>query len=273
MRWLFVLILVGPYVALQAPLEVGRWKLAAAIQARADGQKDRAYSALADAMNWMPNQPMLYLQRAEWRLADGKQAEAFADADKLVELWGETARALTIHSRFLQNAGRHADAVIDCKKIDEISERSGSPSRVTALNWLAYTRALAKMELAEALQNVNDSLGLAGANAGILDTRAFVLYQMQRHDAALVDMTNAIAIMNAEAREELKKRGPPPAIPPQHRKLLNSLPQAMLEGDPVPVLYYHRALILRALGKEPEAAADIARARAIIGREPDETLF
>ena len=71
-RWLLVLILVGPFVALQAPLEVGRWKLAAAIQSRADGQKVRAYAELAEAMNWIPNRSKLYKQRAEWRLADGQ---------------------------------------------------------------------------------------------------------------------------------------------------------------------------------------------------------
>jgi hypothetical protein len=39
------------------------------------------------------------------------------------------------------------------------------------------------------------------------------------------------------------------------------------------VMHYHRALALRALGRNKEADAEVAVARRMIGREPDETLF
>jgi hypothetical protein len=39
------------------------------------------------------------------------------------------------------------------------------------------------------------------------------------------------------------------------------------------VLHYHRALVLEKLGRFAEAKLDRARAKRLIGREPDETLF
>src|SRR5262245_28854458 len=89
MRWLILIVLLGLYFSMQAPLEVGRWKLAAAMQSRAAGDKERAYAELAGAMNWIPNSPQLYLQRAEWHLADGQRDEALAENDKMLELAGE----------------------------------------------------------------------------------------------------------------------------------------------------------------------------------------
>jgi hypothetical protein len=37
--------------------------------------------------------------------------------------------------------------------------------------------------------------------------------------------------------------------------------------------HYHRALVLAALDRKQEADNDLAVARELIGREPDETLF
>jgi hypothetical protein len=41
----------------------------------------------------------------------------------------------------------------------------------------------------------------------------------------------------------------------------------------VAVVRYHRALVLEKLGRHAEAKYDRARAKQLIGREPDETLF
>ena len=96
LRWLILLILVGPCVVLQAPLEVGRWKLAAAIQARSAGQKEQAYAELARAMKRIPNNPDLYLQR---RLARWKTAQPTRHWQTTTGCWssaGESSKALCI---------------------------------------------------------------------------------------------------------------------------------------------------------------------------------
>jgi hypothetical protein len=41
----------------------------------------------------------------------------------------------------------------------------------------------------------------------------------------------------------------------------------------VAAVRYHRALVLEKLGRYAEAKLDRARAKQLIGREPDETLF
>jgi hypothetical protein len=41
----------------------------------------------------------------------------------------------------------------------------------------------------------------------------------------------------------------------------------------VAVVRYHRALVLKALGREEDAKKDLERARELIGREPDDQLF
>jgi hypothetical protein len=41
----------------------------------------------------------------------------------------------------------------------------------------------------------------------------------------------------------------------------------------VAVVRYHRALVLKALGREKDAQADLDRAKKLIDREPDEKLF
>lgn len=277
--WLILLILLGPWVVMQVPLEVGRWKLAAAVQARADGHKEEAYAKLAEAMRWIPNSPMLHLQRAEWRMADGEADEAFADNDKMLELSGETYEALKTHSEFLLAAGRHSEAVADWRKIDQISQRSGTPSRAEALNSLAYFQALGKLDLEDALKHANEALEFAPGSAGILDTRGYIQFLLGRYDAARTDMDRAIEFMEPvlAAAQKLKS---PLKLPPKHPELANSrphtgrdLPELESIKQTCAVLYYHRSQILAALGNTTKSDSDRAKARALIGREPDETLY
>jgi hypothetical protein len=47
----------------------------------------------------------------------------------------------------------------------------------------------------------------------------------------------------------------------------------LLERRNRAVFYYHRALVLEKLDRQSDAQKDLARARDLIGREPDETLF
>ncbi len=273
MLLLVLLIMVGPCVVVQAPLEVGRWRFAAAIETRQRGEKQRAYRQLDEAMQWIPGSPQLLGTRAQWRLADGQREEAFADAQRMLELSGESTAGYREYGRFLQTAGQFAEAVAYWKKVDQKSQLSGRPSRSIALNELAYSRALAKVELDQALQNVDESLELItekeekeGVRGGILDTRGYILYLKGRYTAALNDLNQAIAL------EE----------PPLHKERLayERLPEkvrqkrgASAELRLLAVLYYHRALVHEALGHEQDAAADRAQARILIGREPDETLF
>jgi tetratricopeptide (TPR) repeat protein len=294
LRYVFALplvILVGACVVIQGPREVGRWKLAAALDLRAEGKKEEAYSKLAEAMQWFPDNPMLILQRAEWRLEDGLRDKALADADEVLKLSDDSSSWLAVHSHLMQTAGEHGRAVEDWKKINRESERTGRPERATALNGLAYARALADMEIDEALEDVNQALELEPGNAAILDTRGFLLYLKGGAGSltvALTDLNKAVTEMD-QALSLIKRNGRPSEAAEKRYRLLQSRPRMWLEGslgsegDPITrqemavrgaaVMHYHRALIFEALGRTAGAEADREAARKLIGKEPDETLF
>jgi tetratricopeptide (TPR) repeat protein len=268
----------------EVPREIGRWQLAQALELRASGQKEQAYQKLDAAMGWFPQSSMLLVQRADWRLEDGQNEEVSADLEKIIDLPGDMVENLKLHSNLVQNAGRFADAVKDWKRIDVISERTGRPGRAEALNGLAYARALANAELDEGLENVNEALELLSRGDSLysaaLDTRGYLLYLTEQYEAALADMN--IAVRDYDRIKLSPPTPPPPAerLSAEHMRLLNSTPKSIRDTyeaqEPkhsVAVIHYHRGLVFKALGKEKEANEDFARAKELIGRDPDDSLF
>lgn len=92
-------------------------------------------------------------------------------------------------------------------------------------------------------------------------------------------MDRAIEFMEPvlAAAQKLKS---PLKLPPKHPELANSrphtgrdLPELESIKQTCAVLYYHRSQILAALGNTTKSDSDRAKARALIGREPDETLY
>jgi len=274
-----LLVVVGGCLISQTPREIGRWELAAALNARDAGRKEEAYARLARAQRWFSSSPMLLLQRAEWRLADGDRPAALEDVQRMVDLSGDTVKGLMLHSQFLQDAGQFSDAVKDWKKLNQMSERSGSPERAQALNGLAYAQALAEIELDDALDHVNESLELSQGRPSLIaaasDTRGYLLYLTERYEAALADMNAAVRGYESEIRPPLplEQRAAglstiPDSRPKTDRELESPDPARVLA-----VVRYHRALAFKALGRNKEAEQDLARVRQLIGREPDQTLF
>lgn len=277
--WLLLLLLMGPLLVAEIPREIARWKLAAALTARDAGQKERAYAELEEVFRWFPDNPHLLVQRAQWRWEDGQSTDALADCRRMLDHNGDDIFWLKVHSLFLQNIGRYAEAVDDWKKIDQLSLRKGRAARTEALNGLAYAQALAQVELDQALKNANDALESVPNAPSILDTRGFVLYRKGEYRAALADLNASIRMMEVAVRAytPLAQRSD------KSSSFLYSRPKAILEtehgSDPSRVLHLaavihsHRRFVLLALGKEKEAEADLGRVRELIGREPDETLF
>lgn len=277
---IFVLIFVSLTLLGQAPREVGRWKLAQAIELRGAGNKDAAYQALEDAIRWFPDDPLLVLQRADWRRADGDEKEAAEDLERILELPRDKVELLTIHGAAMLQYRRFAEAVKDWEQLNVISERTGRPSRVEALNQLAYAQALAQIDLNKALEHANKALELVPGDSAILDTRGYILYLNKDYEAALADMNAAIKKKEGNdppTLSTLRKRN---QAVPEHVRLADSKPKVLSDLDASSgaarvraVLRYHRALVLLALGKQEEAEADLKRVRELTGKEPDESLF
>jgi tetratricopeptide (TPR) repeat protein len=290
--WFLVLLLFagvfGPCAAVQAPQEVGRWHLAQAVKLRVAGEKKAASEKLAEAMRWLPRSAELIITRAEWQLEEGQREEALAEANRVLDVDGESYESLLLHAQFLQNAGEFKAAVEDWEKIVRLSEVSGNPPLATAKNGLAYAQALAEVELGEALENANEALQREADSYAILDTRAYIDYLQakslpeeeakERLTPALKDMDVAVKTID----KLLAQANPAGEIEPKLVKTArDARPKAMRDMDPTyanlarsgAVLHYHRALILEALGRKKEATAERAVVERLIGRPPDATLF
>jgi tetratricopeptide (TPR) repeat protein len=266
-----IVMLVAPCAGVLGPREVALWYFAAAQEDRAAGHKDQAYARLADAMRWSPGSPQMLLQRAVWRLEDGQTEDALSDANQASELARESYTILSTHAQILQHLDRHAEAIQDWKAIDRLSLTRGTPGRAQALNGLAYAQAVGKLELKDALKNVGEALELEPSSPAILDTRGYILHLQGEHEKALADMDLAVTGMEHELTIIQ-------SLPKESRQANLLYADIDLSGlnkpeQGVAVVRYHRALVLKALGRDKDAEKDLDRARELIGREPDEKLF
>ena len=251
------------------PQEIAAWHLVAAQEERAGGDKERAYARLADAFRWSPKDPRLLLQRAAWKFEDGQNEEALEDANRAAELSREHYAALMVRAQIYQRLGRHAEAVEDWKVINRLSQTRGTPPRAEALNGLAYARAIGKLDLKEASKNVAEALELVPDSPAIRDTRGYLLHLQGLHEGALVDLNAAVEGMEDDFAQRPKDAEP-------DRSLISAdvdLTGLHRPEEGVAVVRYHRALVLKALGRDEEAKKDLDRARELIGREPDDKLF
>jgi tetratricopeptide (TPR) repeat protein len=288
--WLFTLLLtaivVVPIVVSLVPREIGRWYLATALEQRKSGAKEEAYTKLDQAIGWDKEEPVYYLQRANWRREDGQYQAALDDCNRAIELAGTGGEskaalkfkfeALSSRAQIYQHLGRHGAAIADWKQIDQMSTTSGIPHRALALNGLAYARAVGKLELKEGLANADEALKLLPGVDSILDTRGFLRYELGDYPGALEDLDKAVQGAEQFYEDAEKKRAGKPRSEMDQR-LMSPAEQQEMEAEQskqaVAVIRYHRSLVYDKLGREEDAKKDRARVKELIGREPDETLF
>lgn len=272
----FIAMLIGSCAVVYVPQEMSGWHLGEAQERRAAGRKDEAYKSLAKAIEWLPDNPKLLIQRAAWRLEDREYEKALADCDEAVALTDDRSTAdqylvLSTRSQILQHLGRHAEAIEDWKTLNRLSQTRGEPPRERTLNGLAYARAVGKLDLPEALKNVAEALEADPGSPAIRDTRGYLLHLQGLNEAALSDLDAAVRGMEAEY-ELLSKQTPEV----RRQSLLSAgidLSGLNKPEQGVAVVRYHRALVLQALGRHDDAKKDLDRVRELIGREPDEKLF
>ena len=77
---------------------------------------------------------------------------------------------------------------------------------VTTLNALAYGRALANVELDQALIDIDDALGYRPDDPDLRDTRAWVYYQMGRYEEALLDANFSVKAKESPSISTLFQR-------------------------------------------------------------------
>lgn len=267
---LAILTLVAvPLVVKQAPREVARWYQAAAFESRLDGQAERAYQQLSQAAAWDPANLDFAVLRATWLREDDRTQEALAACDSTLQANPEHMAALAERSQILQQLGRFADAVADWKTISHVNEQSSVLPDVLVWNALAYARAVADLELAEALADAERAVARIPESAALLDTRGYVYYRLGKDADAKRDLDKAVALADAQ-------RAPLANAPPKNRSSQTDSREWDSErkrlDNELAVIIYHRSLVLERLGDVSAAEADRARVRQL-GFTPDEHLF
>ncbi len=238
-----------------------------ALRSYEQGQLAQALEHVDRALTWTPNRQGYYLFRARLRAENDDLQGAVADYTRVIEHAPQFARAYLGRMLIYQRLGRYDLAVADAEQALAHWPRDDDPE---PWNTLAYARALANQNLQQGLKEVERALQMIqGHNSpdpmqlsAYLDTRAFLLYRLGRHEEALADMQRALQLFRPwreSFRRAIQKRK---NLPQQARRtLLQELDHHLA------VMVHHRGLILQALGRTDEAKADLERA-ARLGYDP-----
>jgi tetratricopeptide (TPR) repeat protein len=159
--------------------------------------------------------------------------------------------------------GRHREAIDDFS----LQIKETPPSRADPWNNRAYARALANIDLEEALADVEKALAIEPDNAAYLDTRGYLHHLLGNNEAALADLDRAVEEiakerrMRFEAGEQAKQEGVSP-------ELVEQMEREFEQNQSV--IYHHRGLVHQALGNAEKAEADNKLAEDL-GYDPEKS--
>ena len=222
-------------------------------QAKKKLLSDDMPGALADldmALHWAPDQPEIFFQRAQYRQESQDLKGSLEDYNKLILLAPNFARAYAGRSVVYQRLEQHRRAIDDLNKA--ISLRPTDDHEL--LNHRAYTRALARLELPEALNDIQRAIELAGGEiAAYIDTRGYIYYLLDRQEDALADLDRAVTLTLTQRQFTMRRL----AARNITGKELSRFKRMLDENEGV--ITYHRGLVHDKLGNTELAQADKRR--------------
>ncbi len=280
----FIAVLVG--LIFQSPIAEGAKQLLAGRLLQRAQEKERLsdpQGALADvnrAAALVPDRPLVLELRAHLKLTLNDVEGSLEDYNALVKLDRRYAPAYLGRSTALQRLNRHQEAIDDLTQAIKLSPSRDAMPR----NNRAYARALAGVDLHEALGDVQQAIAMVEENlaheslmphkssmavvavaksqkAAYLDTRGYIYFLQQRYDDALADLELAIQLTD-EFRRFLLRQAPAEYHPFYQRQFDHELS----------VMYHHRGQVYDKLGKLEESRADLDLA-AKLGYNPAEGVF
>lgn len=282
-RWVLatlLVLIVIPIVFGPKILDAGRgiladWLANRASQKLEEGDFNGAIEDLNEAIGWNPNGQAYYAQRAACRERLNELDHSLSDWNKAIDLLRSMkvrrkegfqkrvnlARAYRQRGWVYVRLGRKDEALSDINQaIDTLPNipallhsRAYSLEIATLLNSRAYSRAILQVDLKDGLSDIDRAIELAGAHPSFLDTRGYLLHLLDRNDEALAEMTKALTSSEQDKRDFLRHQ-------------LNRLDARQFErrlqtyNEDLAVMFYHRSLIHEKLGREKEAAEDLAKA-------------
>ena len=297
-RWVLVvlLLLVAAALVVESPLitagrrAIGKYYLGHAEQKHLDGDLPGALAEIDSAMEYLRDEPLLYEIRCRWRLEAKDLEGSLADFTRVIEMDGKWAHTYVNRGYLYLRMGRQRQAPDEPNQA--VKYRAARDSEL--YNARAYGRALAGVELKEALEDVEKAIQFdyadhrlrlnapssdaqdeeairaedlrSSANPSFLDTRGYILYLQGKYDLALKDMNVAIKRTEAE-QSRLEQIGARPDV--DKRKLSLALKE---KQETLAVMYHHRGQIHEKLGDAAQAKSDL-RLGDKLGYNPAEGVF
>ena len=239
-----VMLVMVPLLYTATRREIAKWYHAAALNATYRADHQLALEKIEKGLEWNPNDLSLLPKLAATYLGLSDAAKAAEVSDTYLEIVRD--------------------------KHDRIASGLNKARLASALNLSAYSNALAKKNLEEALENVERSIELAGGDAvGSIDTRGYIHYLLGNYDLAVEDtemavsaFANSIPIEKAEQSQESQLFVDQSLFDYQLRVL----------DETLAVLLHHRGLAYEAVGKLEQAEKDFERAKGL-GYSPENGVW
>ena len=190
--WLALTALLFAYVALgvsEFSAELASWHAAAGREQQLDGNPQRALAHLDNAVACNADNPEFYRWRAECYRALNQYERALKEYEHLAQIrplktWGHFQRA-----DLLMLLGRRQQAVAAAREGFDAFQRTGASmgglGSAQVLNGVAYFRAVAQLELDDALPQITEAIQLLGGQLRIFTDYSYLCFLQGQHRLAL----------------------------------------------------------------------------------------
>ncbi|TWT39320.1 tetratricopeptide repeat protein [Blastopirellula retiformator] len=240
------------------PSLVGQWYWASALEKLEAGENDQAIELGQKAVDWSGDSAAMRMRMAELLYRVERNEEALALLEPAEESEEEDVTLLPMKNFLLSRMGEHERALALADDLIAAADE-GKFHRHRALNNRAYATALALSDDAElppealeqAQKDIEEAIGIYGADASYLDTRGYVKHFAGDNEGAVGDLNVAIEIYQSlinQVEEEEDVWG-------TMKEMRLKQAQGMIG-----VLYHHRGEALKALGREEDAKRDFEQA-------------
>ncbi|MGH7194065.1 MAG: tetratricopeptide repeat protein [Candidatus Saccharimonadales bacterium] len=232
------------------------------------------------AASLAPDNPRVLEIRAHLKQTLNDVEGSLEDYNAIIKLDRRYAPAYLGRSIALQRLNRHQEAIDDLTQVIKLSPSRDAMPR----NNRAYARAMAGVELHEALGDVQQAITMVEENlareslmpskyavmivafakrdkAVCLDTRGYIYFLQNQYNEALADLELAIQLTDEFRRFWLSQ------VPAEHHPYY----ERQFDHE-LSVMYHHRGQVYEKLGKLEESRADLDLAKQL-GYNPAEGVF
>ena len=290
---LVLAVIAGVVVYTQGDSFMASWYASRAESKANQGDYQGAIADMSNAIQQTPDNVQLYLRRGQYRMnaqppdVDG----AIEDFDRVLAADEGYAEGYFLRSTAYQRmalllddpqraAQLHAEAIADLEKALPHMPKDDP----MLLNQLAYTRAVAGVDLDQALEEIETALKNADPQAvlasveeepingnalvqarqilAFLDTRGFIHHLRGDQEEALADMNLTLDLYLATDRAIFNR------LADENARATFQREQEKLHA----VLLHHRGLVHQALGNEDQAKADLTKAQEL-GYDPKAGVY